>query len=89
MASALPKMFLKNNFFQGTMLGPTLWNLFYDDARRAIQEAGFVEIVYADDLNGFKEFEHQASVDSIMAEAKKCQSELHNWAERTRSRSTP
>ena len=45
-------------------------------AWRAIRAAGFVEIVYADDLNGFKEFEHDASVDSIMAEAKKCQS--HN-----------
>ena len=32
-----------------------------------------MEIVYVDDLNGFKEFEHNASVDSIMAEAKKCQ----------------
>ena len=26
--------------FQGTVLGPTLWNLFSEDARRAIQEAG-------------------------------------------------
>ena len=48
------KMLLRNMVFQGTELGPTLWNLFYEDARRAIQEAGFVEIVYADDLNGFQ-----------------------------------
>ena len=41
-----------------------------------------LEIVYADDLNGFKEFEHNASVDSVMAEAaKKCQSELQNQSE--------
>ena len=45
-------MLLRNMVFQGTVLGPTLWNLFYEDARRAIQEAGFVEIVNADDLNG-------------------------------------
>ena len=37
--------------------------------RRAIQEAGFVEIVYADDLNTFREFEHNVSVDSVMTEA--------------------
>ena len=73
------KMPFKNMVFQGTALGPTFWNLFYEDAPRAIREAGFVEIVYADDLTGFKEFEHNASVDSIMAQAKKCQSELHNW----------
>ena len=26
-----------------------------------------------------RSFEHNASVDSVMAEAKKCQSEPHNW----------
>ena len=44
-----------------------------------IHAAGFVEIVYADDLNGFREFEHNASVDSVMTEAKRCQTELHKW----------
>ena len=48
-------------------------------SRRAIQEAGFVNIVHADDLNGFREFEHNASVDSVMTEAKRCQVELHKW----------
>ena len=75
------KMLLRNMVFQGTVLGPTLWNLFYEDAWRAIHEAGFVEIVYADDLNMFREFEHNASVDSVMSEAKKCQTELHKWSE--------
>ena len=60
--------------------GHRAWNLFYEDARRAIHEAGFVEIVHADDLNGFREFEHNASVDSVMSEAKKCQTELHKWS---------
>ena len=31
------------------------------------------------DLNGFKEFAHNASVVSVLAEAKKCQTELHKW----------
>ena len=61
------KMVLKNMVF--------LWNLFYEAARRAIHESGFEEIVYADDLNGFTEFAHNASVVSVLAEAKKCQSE--------------
>ena len=73
------KMLLRNMVFQGTVLGPTLWNLFHKDARRAFHEAGFVEIVYADDLNGFREFEHNASVDLVMPEAQKCQTELHKW----------
>ena len=37
------KMLLRNMIFQGTVLGPTLWNLFYEDAWHAIHEAGFVE----------------------------------------------
>ena len=41
----LDKMLLRNMVFQGT-----LGNLFYEDARRAIHEARFVEIVYADDV---------------------------------------
>ena len=61
------------------MLGPILWNLFCEDARRAIHETCFEEIVYADDLNGLKEFAHNASVVSVLAEAKKCQTELHKW----------
>ena len=73
------KMLCRSMVFQGTVLGPTLWNLFYEDARRAIHEAGFVEIVYADDLNALREFEHNASVDSVMSEDKKCQTELHKW----------
>ena len=74
------KMVLKNMVFQSTVLGPSLWNLFYEDARRAIHETGFEEIVYADDLNGFKEFEHNASIVSVLADAKKCQTELHKWS---------
>ena len=58
-----------------------------EHAWRAIREASFVEIVYADDLNGFTEFEHNASVDSLIAGAKTCQSELHKlWGGRGRRR---
>ena len=73
------KMLHMNMVFQGTVLGPTLWNFFYEDARRATHEAGFVEIVYAVDLNGFREFEHGARVNSIMTEGKRCQTERHKW----------
>ena len=73
------KMVLKNMVFLGTVLDRSFWNLFYEDARRAIHETSFEEIVYADDSNGFEEFEHNASVESVLADAKKCQTELHKW----------
>ena len=40
--------------YQGTVLGPTLWNLFFEDARAAINEVFFTEYVFADDLNAFR-----------------------------------
>ena len=40
--------------FQGTVLGPQLWNLYFEDAADAIKEYMFEEIVYADDLNAYK-----------------------------------
>ena len=41
---------LINQVFQGTVLGPMLWNLFFEDAALPIRRSGFKEIVFADDL---------------------------------------
>ena len=40
--------------YQGTVLGPQLWNLYFEDAANAIQEFLFEEVVLADDLNAYK-----------------------------------
>ena len=42
---------LANSVFQGTVLGPPLWNMFYADAALATQLLSFVEVVFADDYN--------------------------------------
>ena len=47
---------LANMVLQGIVLGPMLWNIMYEDARRPLTECNFTELVYADDLNGWKEF---------------------------------
>ena len=47
---------LADMVFQGTVWGPPLWNTFYEDARKAINEMMYTEIVYADDLNAFRLF---------------------------------
>ena len=72
-------MALENMVFQGTVFGPTLWNLFFADANRAIRRAGFLEVVYADDLNAHKQFDGEAENSSILDEASQCQDELHRW----------
>ena len=45
---------LDNMLFQGTVWGPTLWNIFYADAKLAIREWLLTEIVFADDFNAYQ-----------------------------------
>jgi hypothetical protein len=70
-------MALKNMIYQGTDLGPLLWNLFYE--RLPIQKASFTEVVYADDLNGFRIFSAETNNEDIQKSLQLCQRELHAW----------
>ena len=45
---------IKDMVYQGTVLGPQLWNLFFEDAYKAIREYWFEEVVFADDLSAFR-----------------------------------
>eukprot|EP00973_Karenia_brevis_P015631 2138066-Karenia_brevis.AAC.1 len=58
-------MDLNDMVYQGTVLGPMLWNAFFEDSRHAINKATFQEIVYADDLNADKEFQGNVSNEEI------------------------
>ena len=72
-------MILRDMVFQGTVLGPTLWNLFFRDAADAIHQAGFQDIVYADDLNAFRIFDNSIENSKVIEECQRCQTELHTW----------
>jgi hypothetical protein len=72
-------MMLSNMVFQGTVTGPMLWNIFFEDARKALNEYLFEEAVYADDLNGYRIFSSATSDESIKSSIKLCQLELHKW----------
>ena len=41
---------LKDMLFQGTVLGPILWALFFADARKAWWAVGYDLVVFADNL---------------------------------------
>ena len=73
------EMALKNMVFQGTVKGPMLWNLFFEDARHAINEWWFQEVMFADDLNDCRIFEAGADNRSIDVAISSCQRELHEW----------
>ena len=49
-------MNIHNMVYQGTVLGPPLWNVYYADAGVAVNLIGCMEIVFADDLLCFKEY---------------------------------
>ena len=70
---------IKNMVYQGTVLGPTLWNMFFADACDAIREYLFEEVVFADDLNAFREFGSGTPNEEIFVAVDKCQDELHAW----------
>ena len=70
---------LKHMVYQGTVLGPALWNLMYEDARLAIAACGFTEVVYADDLNSWRAFATRVCNSVLLGEAKQCQAQLHSW----------
>jgi len=70
---------LLNMIFQGTVLGPILWNCFYADARVPVRKHGFIETIFADDLNCFKAFGAGIGDAYILRQMYMCQDELHTW----------
>ena len=45
---------MSDMIFQGTVLGPLLWNIFFKDAGSIIRGEGFKDLVFADDINGMR-----------------------------------
>ena len=69
--------FARNNMvYQGTVLGPPLWNTHYADSAVAVAAAAFEELVYADDLNAYRPFP-AAMDDSVLFDGmEQCQKKL-------------
>jgi len=72
-------MELLNQVFQGTVWGPPLWNLFFEDARLCLELISFVAIVFEDDLNTFKPFLNAAHNAAFGEELDVAQHSLHTW----------
>eukprot|EP00959_Pyramimonas_sp_CCMP1952_P109008 2279741-Pyramimonas_sp.AAC.1 len=65
--------------FQGTLLGPVLWNAFYSDSKEAVRSVGFQGIIFADDLNAFKVLVRDETNAEAYAAMHECQNKLHSW----------
>ena len=70
---------LINMVFQGTMLGPISWNIFYADSNKPIRDSGFTDTTFADDLNAWKQFEAPTPKQQMLEAMTNCQKELHAW----------
>ena len=56
-------------------------DFFFEDARHAINEHFFDEVVFADDLNAYNSYS-SATHNSVITQAlKNCQHELHKWGD--------
>ena len=58
---------LANTVFQGTVLGPPLWNSFFADVAMPARSTGGKEAMFADDLNVFQEFDRQTPIPEAMS----------------------
>ena len=65
--------------FQGTVLGPPLWNAYFADVTVPAECFGGKAIVFADDLNVFKQFDLEVPQEDMTNEMNMCRSEVHKW----------
>jgi Reverse transcriptase (RNA-dependent DNA polymerase). len=77
-------MVLENTVLQGSVTGPSLWNLFFADVHFAVADQDFFEIIFADDLNSFKCFAADVSNQAIKDQLSNCQLEVHAWGKLNR-----
>ena len=78
---------LENMVYQGTVLGPILWILFFADASVAIRMAKYIEMVFADDFQAHRAFKMSVRNQDVLRTARNCQARLHQWGKATRRRS--
>ena len=65
--------------FQGTVLGPLLWNIFFKDIETTVTNLHLHETKFADDLSTFKTYPTSTPNDDIYNDLRNCQSHIHNW----------
>ena len=70
---------IQDSVFQGSVLGPPLWNVFFADVANPASAEGGQEAMFADDLNVFKKFHRHTPLAEIMTDLTKCRDRVHKW----------
>ena len=77
-------MVLDNTVFQGTVLGPSLWNSFFSDVSVPAKSTGGRESMFADDLNVFQEFDRKKNLAEVQDTLQQCREKIHTWGKANR-----
>jgi len=72
---------LADTVFQGTVLGPALWNVFFHDIVSSATWHGGQEAMFADDLNVFKLFDVSVSNRDVLKDMELTQKKVHRWGD--------
>ena len=75
---------IANSVFQGTVLGPPLWNAFFADVSAPASSTGGREAMFADDLNVFQEFDKDELLEECQAKLERCKTQVHKWGRMNR-----
>ena len=75
---------IEDSVYQGTVLGPPLWNAFFADVAKAANANGGKEAMFADDLNVFKTFHRQTPLPQMMKDLEECRHKVHKWGKMNR-----
>ncbi len=81
-------MCIRDQVFQGTVLGPPLWNVYFKDVDGSVP-AGFSPIKFADDLTVHKRYPRTCDNAQVFADLHSCQSSVHDWGTRNRVKFDP
>ena len=78
------KRALCDSVYQGTVLGPPLWNVFFADVSQAVAQHGYTEAKFADDLNTYRGHAASTTNDAILVDLLAVQKSVHVWGKRNR-----
>ena len=70
---------IDNSVFQGTVLGPPLWNVFFEDVTPTAASTGGKPAEFADDLTVSKKFPKNVSNAEIKRDLQICRTRVHAW----------
>ena len=70
---------IEDEVFQGTVLGPPLWNVFFREIDYTIQRCLFRIAKFADDLTAYRNYNSSVSNIQILDDLTDCQAACHQW----------